>query len=356
MLLLATKDARQWLISLICRDPAQASGACHRSRQLIHLLESDGWHLESLDPPLPPPHRWHTLRLGATAALHHGPLQPFGVDSLRSQGHCAHWVAELHRRFPRVKGVIQEGTGYGRLSALAEWNRRGVRTVAVPANLEALAPNTGSWTHRGLDVAQRFAHERRWWAIADAIFTISFEEAWWLQLHGIDAEWLPYYPAPEREEQLLAIRQARQPDQKVGWLWLADFRNPANRAGADLTVQWLKTCLDLPQQLVVAGRGCSWLRDMAERLLPVHAIFLGEVSDQQLDQLYRSCTAQLIVHPATSGALTRICDAAIAGIPIVGNSMARKGGGYFSAEVSQDEVICAREKSVIKLFSCLNQG
>jgi hypothetical protein len=95
---------------------------------------------------------------------------------------------------------------------------------------------------------------------------------------------------------------------------------------------------------------------MAERLLPVHAIFLGEVSDQQLDQLYRSCTAQLIVHPATSGALTRICDAAIAGIPIVGNSMARKGGGYFSAEVSQDEVICAREKSVIKLFSCLNQG
>lgn len=339
MLLLAAKDTHQWLVSLICSDPAQASGACHRSLQLNHLLESDGWHLEALDPPLPPSHRWHTLRLGATAALHHGPLQPFGADSLRSQGHSAYLVEELHRRFPKLKGVIQEGTGYGSLAAVAEWRQRGVRTLLVPANIEALAPNNGSWTHRSPDVAKRFAHERRWWAMADAIFTISIEEAWWLQLQGIDAEWLPYYPAPEREQQLLAIRETRQPDPQVGWLWLADFRNPANRAGAELTLRWLQACPDPPQQLVVAGRGCSWLQDTYGSLIPSYARLLGEVSNQQLDQLYRSCHAQLIVHPATSGMLTRVVDAALAGIPVVGNSMALKSYWLcFSDEISERPV------------------
>jgi hypothetical protein len=57
MLLLATQASRQWLVSLICSDPSQASGGCHRSLQLIHLLESDGWHLEPIDPPLPPANR-----------------------------------------------------------------------------------------------------------------------------------------------------------------------------------------------------------------------------------------------------------------------------------------------------------
>ena len=352
MLLLATKDTRQWLVSLICSDPAEASGACHRSLQLAHLLESDGWHLETLDPPSPPANRWHTLWLGAAAALHHGPLQPFGTDSLRSQGHGAHQVEQLHRRFPMLNGVIQEGTGYGSLSAVAEWHRRDVRTVLVPANIEALAPNTGSWTHHSPDVAKRFAHERRWWAMADAIFTISLEEAWWLQLHGIDAEWLPYYPAPERERQLLAICENRQPDPQVGWLWLADFRNPANRAGAELTLRWLQTCPDPPQQLLVAGRGCSWLINTHGSLIPGRVHFLGEVSDQQLDQLYRSCTAQLIVHPATSGVLTRVCDAVIAGIPIAGNSMARKSG---SSNASHGNKCAAwhRQEAVLRLYEAM---
>lgn len=342
MLLLATKQARQWLVSLICRDPAQASGACHRSLQLIHLLESDGWRLQPVAPPAAPASRWTTLGYGLAASLRHGPLQPLGLDSLRSHGHVAHQVHQLHSSFPQLCGVIQEGTGYGGLSAVAEWRRRGVRTVLVPANIESLAPNTGSWTHRGLDVSVRFAHERRWWAMADAIFTISIEEAWWLQLHGIDAEHLPYYPAPEREQQLFAIRSQRQPDPTVGWLWLADFANPANRAGAPLSLRWLERCSHPPQALQIVGRGCSWLQQSFAERLPSYAHVLGEVSDAQLAQLYRQCTAQLIVHPATSGMLTRVVDAAIMGIKIEGNLMAFKSYYYAICRASCGQVMTDR--------------
>ena len=328
MLILAIKDSRQWLMSLVCSDPAKASGACHRSLQLIHLLQSDGWQLEQIDPPLLPQNSWRTLRLGATAALRHGPMQPFGVASLRSQGHCDHQVAELHRRFPSLNGVIQEGTGYGSLSAVAEWCRLGVRTVLVPANIESLAPNTDSWTHRNLDISQRFDNERRWWAMVDKVFTISIEEAWWLQLHGIGAEHLPYYPPPQRAQLLRSIRDQRKPDQAVGWLWVADFRNPANQVGALLTFKWLADCQSPPRQVLIVGRDFEWLKDTYADQVPLITRLLGEVSDSELDQLCKTCTAQLVVHPATSGMLTRVVDAAVAGIPVVGNTMALKSYAY----------------------------
>jgi hypothetical protein len=331
MLFIAQKDARQWLVSLICSDPLQASGACHRSLQLMEILECDGWRLQPIDPPSAPTSRLSTIKHSLRSIVCHGPLLPIGRDSWRSQGHVAHSVHDLHRRFPALRGVIQEGTGFGGLAALAEWHRRGVCTVVVPANIEALAPNHDSWTHRGQDVTQRFANERRWWAVADAIFTISIEEAWWLQLHGIAAEHLPYFPATERAKALTRIASERQPDAEVGWLWLADFRNPANRTGVFMTLQWLKDCIQPPEYLVIAGRGCDWLNSNYGSQLPPYARLLGEVSDVNLQQIYRRCTAQLIVHPATSGMLTRVVDAALAGIPIVGNSMALKSyAAYFA--------------------------
>jgi hypothetical protein len=64
------------------------------------------------------------------------------------------------------------------------------------------------------------------------------------------------------------------------------------------------------------------------------------VSDAQLEPLYRSCSAQLIVHPATSGMLTRVVDAALAGIPVVGNTMALKS--YASCFADQAVVAIPR--------------
>jgi hypothetical protein len=198
-------------------------------------------------------------------------------------------------------------------------------------------------------VSQRFAHERRWWAMADAIFTISIEEAWWMQLHGIAAEWLPYYPAHQREQQLLTIRKQRKPNAAVGWLWLADFRNPANQAGVPLTLKWLMSLSSQPQQIQIVGRGMSWLERMFGDQLPTNTQLLGERTDEQLEGLYRHCIAQLIVHPATSGMLTRVIDAAIANIPIAGNSMATKS---YAGCFNQNSIVARpiRSRAAEELF------
>jgi hypothetical protein len=324
MLMLANKKERQWLVFVICQDPANSSGACHRSRQLLEILEVAGWNLQPVADPTPPPSRWATLGAGLDAASRHGPLLPFGIESLRSQGHGGLAVAELLKRYPSLEGVIIEGTGYGALASVAIWKAHGRRTVMVPANIESLAPNTGTWTHRRRDVARRFADERPWWAMADAIFTISPEESWWLQLHGITAEPLPYHPPSDVRRRLEAIRQNRQPDTEFGYLWLADFRNPANQEGLSRMLEVLREYGAPPHPIQVVGIGSDKLRERFDLGQNQSIHIRGEVSDMELQRCHELCLAQLIVHPPSSGMLTRVVDAAFAGIPIVGNSMALK--------------------------------
>lgn len=332
---LASKDGLpvplRFIVSLICRDHEKASGGCNRSRQLLEILRGGGWRLEPIEYPPLPVSRLATLRAGLAAVWKYGPLQPFGVESLRAQGLGALRVEHFHGRYRDLQGVILEGTGYGALASVAAWKACGLRTVLVPANIESLAPNSGSWTHRGLDVTNRFAHERRWWGLADAIFTISVEEAWWLKLHGIEAQHLPYFPAPGHRERLERIRRGRLPNRETGLLWLADFRNPANLSGIRPALRWLAKHTPRGMPVLVVGRGTEFLQRDLFRDLPQPLRILGEKSEDELEQLQCRCLAQMIVHPATSGMLTRVVDAAVAGIPIVGNAMALKSYRHFFA-------------------------
>ena len=178
--------------------------------------------------------------------------------------------------------------------------------------------------------------------MADAIFTISMEETWWLQLHGINAEYLPYYPNQQRKDKLLEVREERQEKTSLDWLWLADFRNPANQSGVPLTLKWLNESRSHPKQLMIAGRGCEWLTKKYGYQLPEYAQVLGEITDHELEEFYKSCGAMLIVHPATSGMLTRVVDAAIAGIPVVGNNMALKS---YASHFDEQRVIATPQRS-----------
>ncbi len=236
-----------------------------------------------------------------SSALRHGPLQPLGPDSLRSQGHCAHQVAQLHQQLPQLSGVIQEGTGYGSLSAVASaLRRRGVRTVLVPANIESLAPNTGSWTHRGLDppppppppprgptVCPRRRSGGRCASMRSS--RSRSKKPWWLQLHGIQAGVLPYFPAPRHHHELESIRMDRSPNPAFGLLWLAEIS--ATLPTRLECMSWLPLCIRqaLPPAIrfgIAVGRGSEHLRNRLPPWLSASSFaFRGEVSDGELKDL-----------------------------------------------------------------------
>lgn len=329
MLFIASKDSDSWIVSLVCQDLSKATGGCNRSLQIYEIFIRNGWILKPINHsiyqssvPL------KTVFKAFTSISRDGPFLPFSVDSIRAQGRSNYMVRALLDDYPSVKGVVMEGTGYGVLSSLPEWKLAGKKIILVPHNIESLAANLDVWTHKNLSIAQRFQYEQKWLAIADAIFTISIEEAWWLELHGLRSSFLPYYPPVKRKSMLETVRKNRTPDNNIGWLYISDFNNPPNRLGAQLMLDWLKTVPNPPNSLTIAGRGCDWFSSRYASSLPNYCTFVGEISDEKLFSLYCRCTAQLIIHPPTSGMLTRVIDAALAGIPVVGNLMALKSYSF----------------------------
>jgi hypothetical protein len=326
MLHLSKRGTDSWIVSTICEDPEHPSGACYRSLQILELLEEAGFHLCPIEAP-PRPSRWRVARNGVSCGLRDGFYRPVHLDGIRVAGAQAAAYATLLLDYPSARGLLIEGTGFGALTAVAWCRRHGLRTVLVPANIEALVDYPHAGTHRGLSPLQRFAHEARWLRLADAIFTISIEEAWWLELNGISSDHLPYYPPRLRLKHLQALRDSRCPDPSFGYLLLADFRNVPNRKGAELLMQLLRGAQPLPASVHVVGRGMDHVAEIfsSDRRFVVH----GEVNDHQLADFQRRCLAQILVHPASSGMLTRVVDASIAGIPIIGNWMGLKSYHHF---------------------------
>lgn len=323
MLFHCTKPGSSWILELICSDLARASGACHRSQQIKEVLEQGGYVLEPIESP-PRPRRWGIVVSGITAGLTDGFHHPIGIASLRTSGSTRSLLMGLKQQYPTIKGFIFEGTGFGSLTGLGWCHRHGLRSVLIPANIESLASYPGAWTHQGLEISERFDHERSWLSMADAIYTISIEEAWWLELHGIPAHHFPYYPCTDHLMQLESLRNHRQPDRDFGYLLLADFNNAANLTGAKLLANRLVNGLVVRHPIHVVGRGMEQAKSILEVVTQHPFIFEGEVSDQQLADFQSRCLALVIFHPATSGMLTRVVDAATANIPVVGNWMALK--------------------------------
>ncbi len=335
MLFHCSKPNSSWILELICADLSLSSGACHRSLQIKTLLEQGGYAVEPIKAPKRPG-RWKLALSGMKAGCADGFHKPVGLASIRTAGSRRSLLKALHRLYPKIKGFIFEGTGFGALTGLGWCRRHGLRSILIPANIESLAIYPDVWTHEGLSVAQRFRHEEPWLRLADAIYTISIEEAWWLELHGIPAHHLPYYPCGQQLRTLERLRKERQPDVSFGYLMLADFHNAANLRGPSLLAEWLANGLVVNSPIHVVGRGIEQARHLFETADSHPFIFEGECSDLELASFQKRCMALLLYHPATSGMLTRVVDAAIANIPIIANWMALKSYHHYFREALLD--------------------
>jgi hypothetical protein len=196
---------------------------------------------------------------------------------------------------------------------------RGHHVVATPHNLEALV--------REPDGAPRFSGvepELRALARADEVFCISEEEAWLLRTLGIPASCLPYFPPAAVHEELLRIRSVRAgrpPGRR--WLMLGTAGNVPTRIGMMEGLTWLGGLVpDVPLDLDVVGFGTEGLHLPSA---PRSFVFHGAVSPAKLSELMSSCRGVVVHHAPTSGALTRLVECAVAGIPVVANADATKG-------------------------------
>lgn len=180
---------------------------------------------------------------------------------------------------------------------------------AYPHNIEFMVPGNHQYYFRSHGAA--FSAELRVYRSARSVFSISNLDAATLRALGVESvDTLPYSPPPSDAATLLQVRKERERNAKAGILLLGSAENPPTRMGLVRILEIIEGQHD-GRRFVLAGFGTEALSSIAPSCVEV----LGRVSNQALFDLMVRTQALLIFQPPTSGMLTRIVEAARAGIP-----------------------------------------
>lgn len=207
---------------------------------------------------------------------------------------------------------------------IAELVRRNIPIVALCHNIESLSrPQLTSTGQRAL-----LNYELDLLSICSLIVTISREETVFLNNLGLNAVYYPYYPVKDMQMRMLSIREQRKTAKKEGFLLVGTANNPPTMKGMrEIIENWssISKLLD-GAKLYVAGYGSESLKDLANH---DSIIFRGTVTSDELDELMSRTEACIAYQLEGSGALTRIPEFILAGIPVLANSHAARS--YYGA-------------------------
>lgn len=219
---------------------------------------------------------------------------------------------------------IWESTNEFNLVLAEVLHRFSIPFIAIPHNIESLVKG-GTSVLSQKESPCWLIEELKYFKRANHVFTISREEQWLLSTHNIQASYLPYYPPAELKNFLLNIRDTRIADRannqqrKKQVLLLGTFYNAPTCNGYIQLINQIKHLAGI--EINVAGFGSEQLQKIFSQK---NIKIWGSVNTTQLHQLLTNCDQALIHQEPTSGALTRIPELLLAGIPVLANSMAAR--------------------------------
>ena len=306
-------------------------GGKNRSDQLLIWIKNN--HPEAIEwKKESSPKLVLTILYGLYFTMFWQKFQPICIQSIRILGHEFYAAKRLLKKFPELKCIYIEGTGFGVTAIAKFFKAQGVKCYYMPCNLESLVPYENLWSH-SISIDKRFAQEIKALRFAEKVFAISFTEHWLLQMFGVNSELLPYKPVGNTEVRCAEIKEQRALNHsKKGLVYLANFKNGPNAKALSSFLQVYKTNRfneSLPNLTVhILGRGLTDLN-----LNQYEGIdYVGEVSDEELDKYLIECHAVILYHYPTSGTLTRLEEYKAMNIPIYANEMAVKHSRLINQE------------------------
>lgn len=205
------------------------------------------------------------------------------------------------------------------LNLLFYFKSRKWRIIGIPQNLESLVPFTNLCTlskNRNVSISK----EQSYLSYCDVLVTISREEEWLLKLFGHKTMYLPYYPPKAFETILLEIRNKREKQNCFSdeILMLGTASNPPTKIGLIDRIEFFKSAKLDSIKLHIAGYYTECLSTHLDS--NCNMVLHGTVSESKLNELLCQVKAVLIHQPPSTGALTRIVEMLIAGVPVILNS------------------------------------
>lgn len=288
-------------------------GGSRRSMQIRDLLAKNGFAFEDDDFVLPKETtkrqlvRW-TIRAMKFIRRHYPKRRIKSLsDYIRMVKYYALRLPSVYDKYVQQDVVFlwENTTDCDMLYLLKATGRK---VFAMPHNIESLV-----FDHSIDALTKEVAGLK----LCDGVFAISKEETWLLRLLGVKAYYLPYFPPKEVEAHLLMIRNRREhrrTNERKKYLLLGSASNYPTRKGMQMLLD-AAASHPLPFDLSIAGYRTNALR------VPQQAgiTFYGTVTNKVLDGILEETDAVLIFQPPTTGALTRIPEMLLAGIPVFVN-------------------------------------
>ncbi len=205
--------------------------------------------------------------------------------------------------FPQTMQALQQG---------------GTRVLAVLHNLEAFLPRSIQFSAQWELLRLEVDILRQ----CTLTVTISREDAFFLENMGVACHFFPYHPEEGEERRFVRIRETRRESDKAFFLTLGTAYNPPTLAGMRALAERWSGISGGRARLIVAGFGTDRFLGNPGRggLVSVR----GGVSGEELDQLLIHARACILHQEQGSGALTKIPELLLAGVPIMGSRHAAR--------------------------------
>ena len=219
-----------------------------------------------------------------------------------------------------VKLVIVEDVIFGGQGVIIAAKESGIPVIALPHNIDSLTSDVYNYASYG----KCMALEMEALSFANKVFAISQNDSWLHHQFDIKSLILSYYPTLKKEAYLLYIRSMRdqRPMQKR-FLIPGSANNPKTKEGLIKLLNAISIQL-LPEDIYFDVIGIE-TQSCQIPGLSNQIVFYGEVTHEKYLSLAINCTACVAYQEKGTGALTRVMDMLLAGIPVLGNYMALRG-------------------------------
>lgn len=251
------------------------------------------------------------------------------IDSLHSLKKYAHYLYKQYKVNKYSETTFKPGdillwentmSSYGYIPKLIK--KLSIPIVALPHNLESLVSGQ-LYNFTKIKSPDWFKYELKYLKECDEVFTISQEEQWLLNVFGINAHYLPYYPIQIVEDQLKIIKEKRSQQFNIikdKILLLGTASNPPTFSGMLDRIKLFSKAFPNRFLDVVGYRTETLAPYITNKNIRLH----GGVSNPYLHDLLLNTKVVIIHQNASSGALTKIPELLIAGIPILSNTFAAR--------------------------------
>ena len=319
---------------------AHGHGGHKRTVQILELLDSAQLHVIDFERTNDKKSVLHKLKFLLKALKiiikfkrFYGLISSF--KEARLIGHHLYSLETLlakHKTKYEIKTFIWEYTwsSYWYIPLIAR--RLGLKIVVIPHNLESLVYSQRSHKPKKVLSPLWLDEEIEYLDYANKIFCISREEQWLLSLHinPNKVHYLPYNPPKASLDFLMDVRSEREKQEQQAIVTVL---------GSAVNPPTLKGMKDLKKHLLehnnkellfdFVGYGVNWVKEDHE-ILPENIIMSESISDAELREKLIKTSCVLVHQIPSSGALTKIQEMQIAGIPVLVNSMGARS--YYNLE------------------------